>query len=171
VRRRHVIAGALLVCACAGCGSGGGKHGAPTTPTNPKARATVPAACTVLTEHDASTFLHSPVRREPSAGDTAGSKSCSYSSTSRPTLLVGRVSNDIRSFGGLATALTADPIAGVGEEAYLLRDVSDPTTVALEFRRHGLVVALLYTNVNAGGGTSQRTKDLERLATTIASRL
>jgi hypothetical protein len=165
-RLRVVLVALAAMAAACSSSSTSSRHRFETTTTR---RVPLPAPCSLLTATDARTFLQVPARRVPATTATDRESECAYAAFGGRQLLLLRETNDVQV---LSAGLGGSPVA-VGEEAYLRSGVP-PGTTTLDFRQHGVVVSLLYSNLRAianPGGASGRDDQLVALGQGIAARL
>lgn len=170
VRRAVVALVAVAATVPLGACAGSEQHRVPTLPET-TVRASMPAACTLLSRTDAQRFLGAAARveRTPTARTEPGADSCSYGSERPPQVLLLRATTDTSVFSPVGLA-GASPVS-VGEDAFVTKDAAG--SITLQFRQRGVVVTLLYSDLRRRqpGAAPDREADLTALGGTIAARL
>src|SRR5262249_18030772 len=133
-------------------------------------RASLPAPCTVLTTADARGLLGLDATRDAAAPDVDGALDCEYATTARPQLLILPETSNLARFPLPGPGAPA-PVTGIGERAALSQGDA-PGSLTLYVVQHGVMVALLYSDLGAASAatTAAKVGALESLGQQIAAR-
>jgi hypothetical protein len=127
------LAAGVLAVAAAACGGGGGKEGDGAAKDGTTGTTAQPTACRLLTTEQVSTLFGHPARTVPGGGTAKVASGCLWQAQAgaedAPTLYQLQLSVyeggafDTASWGG-----TARPVAGLGDQAFVVPDGTQGTT-------------------------------------------